>query len=83
MSVHVWVFVACVVACAVGHLAILLAVARRPAANMEPGVPRPRRALEILWAVLPAIALALVITATWERVRDRQAEPAEIMKVAR
>ena len=83
MSVHVLVFVACVVACAAGHLAILLAVARRPVASMEPGVPRPRRALEILWAVLPAIVLALVITATWERVRDRQAEPAEMMKVAR
>ena len=83
MGVRGWVFVACVGACAIGHLAILLAVARRPAANLEPGVPRPRRALEILWAILPAIALAFVVTATWERVRDREAEPPVIMKVAR
>lgn len=83
MGLRVWVFIACVAACAVGHLAILLAVARRPAVNVEPGVPRPRRALEIVWAVIPAIALALVVTATWERVRDGGAEPAVIMKVAR
>jgi len=83
MPVRYWVFAACVVACAAGHLAILMSVARRHAAPVEPGVPRPRRGIEILWALLPALVLALVLTATWDRVRDRRAEPPEIMKVAR
>ena len=83
MSVRYLVFFACVAACVVGHLAILVAVARRPAGAGEPGVPRPRRGLEIFWAIVPAVVLALVVTATWERVRDTVPSPAEVMKVAR
>ncbi len=77
-----WVFAACALACAVGHLAIIASVSRRSPAPTEPGVPRPRRAVEILWALLPAVALALVLTATWDKVSKR-AEPPVIMKVAR
>ena len=86
MSVRYVVFFACALACAIGHAAIVLSVARRPAAPSDPGVPRPRRGLEIFWAVLPAVVLALVITATWDRVRSREQAPHEaheIMKVAR
>jgi heme/copper-type cytochrome/quinol oxidase subunit 2 len=83
MTVRYVVFVACVVACAVAHVAILAAVARRPARNADPGVPHPRRGIEIVWALLPALALALVVTATWERVREKPADPPVLMKVAR
>lgn len=83
MSVRYLVFFACVAACIIGHLAILVAAARRPARANEPGVPRPRRALEIFWAIVPAVVLALVVTATWDRVRDPVPSPAEVMKVAR
>ena len=83
MPVRYWVFAACVAACAIGHVAILISMARRPATPTEPGVPRPRRGIEIFWAIVPAVALALVLTATWDRVRERPAEPPVIMKVAR
>lgn len=83
MSVRYLVFFACVAACILGHLAILVAVARRPARASEPGMPRPRRALEIFWAIVPAVVLALVVTATWDRVRDPAPSPPAVMKVAR
>jgi heme/copper-type cytochrome/quinol oxidase subunit 2 len=83
MPVRYWVFAACVAACAIGHVAIVLSMARRTTTPLEPGVPRPRRGAEIVWALLPAIALALVLTATWDRVREARAEPPVIMKVAR
>lgn len=70
--------------CLVGHLAILRSVIRARASASDPNVPRPRLGIEVFWAVLPAVILALVLTATWERVRDRDhARPHEVMKVAR
>ena len=83
MGVRLLVFMACVAACALGHLAIVLSVARRPATAAEPGLPRPRRAVEIVWALLPALVLAGVLTATWERVRDQPSRPEVMMQVAR
>ncbi|HET9424442.1 MAG TPA: hypothetical protein VFO55_03650 [Gemmatimonadaceae bacterium] len=83
MSVRYLVFFACVAACVIGHAAILIAVARRPARAGEPGVPLPRRGLEIFWALVPAVVLALVFTATWDRVREPAPRPTEVMKVAR
>lgn len=77
------VFFVCVVACAVAHVAILASAARRPGRNADPAVPQPRRGIEIVWALLPALVLALVVTATWERVRAKPAEPPVLMKVAR
>jgi heme/copper-type cytochrome/quinol oxidase subunit 2 len=82
MTVRAAVFVACVAACVVAHIAILVSVSRRPARAADPGVPQPRRGVEILWALLPMIALALVLTATWARVRDHAA-PEPVLEVAR
>lgn len=81
MPVRYWIFAGCAAACAIGHLAIVVSVARRHAAAIEPGVPRPRRGIEIIWALVPALVLAWVLTATWDRVRERP-EPPVIMKVA-
>ncbi|HEY7407360.1 MAG TPA: hypothetical protein VH638_03775 [Gemmatimonadaceae bacterium] len=39
-------------------------------------VPRPRRGAEIAWAVLPAIALMLVLWATWRESRATVEPPA-------
>lgn len=83
MTVRSAVFFACVIACAIAHIAILASVARRPARKADPGVPQPRRGIEIVWALLPALALALVVTATWDRVREQPDEPPVLMKVAR
>jgi hypothetical protein len=85
VSAGVLVFVLGAAACVVAHLAILVSVIRRPhpSAATE-GVPRPRPVAEIIWAVVPIIALALVLTATWGRVRDRATpKPDVMMKIAR
>lgn len=61
-AVIFWAAVAC---CVVAQTAILrTAFARTPA----PGaVPAARRAMEAAWALLPALALAGVLLATWRR----------------
>ena len=82
MSVPVLVFVACAVACAVAHVAILVSTLRSRTAVDAPAVPRPRATVEALWAVVPVIVLALVLTATWARVREQPAQTPAIMKVA-
>ena len=84
MALAVLVFVGCVVCCVVGHVAILVSVVRRRSEAVSAGVPRPRPAVEILWAVLPAVVLALLLTATWVRVRDHVTpKPGVMMKIAR
>jgi hypothetical protein len=45
-------------------------------------VPRPHLTTEIIWALIPALVLALVFTATWSRVREPAPQPGTIMKVA-
>ncbi len=65
-----WVAVAC---CAVAQWLILRSALRAPDAERGPpagggGVPATRRAAEVAWAVLPAIALALVLAATWRAI---------------
>ena len=86
MSVVVVVFVVCVAASAIAHAAILVSsVSARLAADVSPTaphVPRPRILGEFLWALVPIVALALVFTATWARVRDREQHPPATMKVA-
>jgi hypothetical protein len=73
--------------CAVGQFAIIRAVVRAP--DGEPGagdsplppaspdsaVPRPRRSSEIAWTLLPALALVLVLAATWRAVRRDDTQP--------
>lgn len=87
MSTTVVVFVVCVAACIVAHAAILLSsVSARTAtaaSTTTPAVPRPRAVSEFLWALVPIFALALVFTATWVRVRDRESHPPATMKLAR
>lgn len=78
------VFLVCVIAATVAHVAILLSsVSARVAANASPSVPKPRALAELLWALVPILALALVFTATWARVREQKQHPPEILKVAR
>jgi heme/copper-type cytochrome/quinol oxidase subunit 2 len=86
MRATVIVFALCAAACFVAHVAILRSVLRSDAGNtpLEPGVPRPRIGVEVVWAVIPMLALALVLTATWARVQSHGAPPPEpIMEVAR
>ena len=63
-----WVAVA---ACLVAQTAILRSVLRTGAASR--GTTGARRGAEILWAVAPAVALALVLAATWRTLHPRPA----------
>jgi hypothetical protein len=59
-----WIAVAC---CSVAQLAIIRSVIISPARTSESGIATTpaRRAAEIAWAVLPGIALGLVLMFTW------------------
>jgi heme/copper-type cytochrome/quinol oxidase subunit 2 len=83
MNAAVIVFVACVAACVVAHVAILRSVVRsRSGVASDAAVPRPNLFVEIVWALVPAIVLAFVLTATWAKIRARPAPPV-IMRIAR
>lgn len=56
-AVATTLFWAAVLACGVAHAAIVASVARSA----------PRRRLEIAWAVIPVLALAVVLVMTWRR----------------
>jgi hypothetical protein len=79
------VFAVCVAACVVAHVAILRSVLRARSVAADPGVPRPRLLVEVAWALVPAIALAFVLTATWSRVQENDGPPKArlLMRVAR
>ena len=84
MSAVVLVFVLCVLCCVVGHVAILSSVVRTRTVAADASVPRPKLMVEIVWAVIPALALALLLTATWARVRANETpKPGVMMKIAR
>jgi heme/copper-type cytochrome/quinol oxidase subunit 2 len=60
-----WIAVAC---CTVAHLAILRSIIRTkpaPSPALGPAETPLHRAGEILWAVVPAVALAGVLIWTW------------------
>lgn len=85
MSPHGFVFAICAAACVVAHVAILRSVVRARATAPDPGVPRPKLLVEVAWALIPAIALAFVLTATWARIVERDGAPAPslLMRIAR
>lgn len=84
MRMAVIAFAICALACAIAQIAILASLFRKRPVVADPGVPRPRMSVEVVWALVPAIVLAFLLTATWERVRDNAtSKPHEVMKVAR
>jgi heme/copper-type cytochrome/quinol oxidase subunit 2 len=84
MNAGVVVFYVAAAVCALAHVGILVSVVRRASTVADSSVPRPKAFSEIAWALIPAIALAFVLTATWSRVREQpSAAPAPVMKIAR
>ena len=84
MSASVLVFVAATAACLVAHAAITVSVIRRASSTVDANVPRPKVIVEVIWALVPALVLAFVLTATWNRVRENsQTGDQPVMKVAR
>ncbi|HET6700938.1 MAG TPA: hypothetical protein VFH14_03990 [Gemmatimonadaceae bacterium] len=69
--------VACVACVIVAQVFILRSALGTAVIDHEDAhVPRPRRSAEIAWAVLPAIALMLVLWATWQESRATIEPPA-------
>ena len=64
-----WIAVVCCVAAQAALLRSQLAAPVRAAAGHAPA----RRATEIVWAVVPALALALVLAWTWRTLHPRPA----------
>lgn len=84
MSPVIIVFAIAVLASAVAHVAILNSVVRRASRVADTSVPRPRVLVEIAWALIPMLVLALVLTATWSKVREQPAPRAgAVIKIAR
>ena len=78
-----WLSVAC---CVVAQVFILRSVgASRHAPDGTAGLPRQRGVMEMLWAVLPAVGLAVLLVFTWRAVRKNAsaAMPAPVQRVGR
>jgi hypothetical protein len=83
VTAAVLVFVVATAACLVAHAAIVVSVIHRASGTVDPNVPRPKLLVEVIWALVPALLLALVLTATWDRVRDNAKTVTEpVMKIA-
>ena len=67
-----WLSGAC---CALAQFFILRSVdAARRASAPDATLPRQRGAVEMLWAVLPAVGLAVLLVFTWRAVRSTRAD---------
>jgi len=69
-----WSSVACCLVAQVLIVRSVLGARRLPAASEE--VPRAHGGVEIFWAVLPAVALAVLLLFTWRAIDARQARVA-------
>jgi heme/copper-type cytochrome/quinol oxidase subunit 2 len=77
-----WISVAC---CLVAQVLIVRSVlAARGLPAVRPELPRARGSVEVMWAVVPAIALAVVLFLTWRAIggEARGAAPAATAAVA-
>lgn len=82
MRLTVLVFAACAVCCVLAHGAILRSVLRSRSVITGGPVPRPRLVVEIVWALLPALALIALLGVTWSRAREHPRAGAVVMQVA-
>jgi heme/copper-type cytochrome/quinol oxidase subunit 2 len=62
------------IACAVAELAILRSTFAARRANKSEMVPSASQRGELAWAVIPALALVVVLTATWQRIEARDTD---------
>ena len=65
------IFWAAAVACAVAEIAILRSLIAQRRAQHSNLVPTGSPVAELIWGVVPAIALAFLLFATWRRVQLR------------
>ena len=67
-----WVAVAL---CAVAEVAIVRGTLVTRPSSANGGAARARRPLEVVWALVPALGLALVLGQTWRAIRAPAAGP--------
>jgi hypothetical protein len=60
-------------ACLVAQLAILRSTFAARSAKQSELVPTASPRGELAWAIIPALALGVVLTATWQRIEAREA----------
>jgi heme/copper-type cytochrome/quinol oxidase subunit 2 len=69
-----WISVAC---CLVAQVLIVRSVvAARGLPAARPELPRARGSVEVMWAVVPAIALAALLFFTWRAIGDQRRDAA-------
>lgn len=61
------------VACIIAEVAILRSTFAARYANKSELVPASPRSVELAWAVIPALALSVVLFATWQKIEAREA----------
>lgn len=61
------------VACVIAELAILRSIFAARSPDKSTLVPSASPRGEIVWAILPALALVFLLTATWRRIEARDA----------
>jgi heme/copper-type cytochrome/quinol oxidase subunit 2 len=61
------------VACVIAELAILRSTFAARSAKQSELVPTVSPRGELAWAIIPALALVVVLTATWQRIEAREA----------
>ena len=64
------------VSCLIAQGAILRSVLAARTGRGAADAPRARQSVEIAWAVVPAVALALVLAATWRTLHPTPVAPA-------
>ncbi|MEO6527241.1 MAG: hypothetical protein ABIP93_11495 [Gemmatimonadaceae bacterium] len=76
-----WMSVAC---CVIAQLFIVRSIlGARHLPDPEAHVPRAHRGVEVLWAVVPAVALAVLLVFTWRAVQDDTASRSPVATLTR
>jgi heme/copper-type cytochrome/quinol oxidase subunit 2 len=66
------IFWIAVVACVIAELAILRSTFSARRGNKPELVPSASPRSEIAWAIIPAVALGIVLGATWQKIEARE-----------
>jgi heme/copper-type cytochrome/quinol oxidase subunit 2 len=75
-----WISVAC---CLVAQVLIVRSVlAARALPAVRPDLPRARGSVEVMWAIVPALALAALLFFTWRAIDARGSRPTRASAVA-
>jgi heme/copper-type cytochrome/quinol oxidase subunit 2 len=72
LSVAEAIFWIAALACVVAQIALLRSSISRKGERRSELVPASPRPVELAWTILPALALSVLLFATWRRIADRE-----------